>query len=115
MVATLLADRAATAVTAALAGRLMAATRLVAVAATEFWSLLVTSVRGWLSGLAAMLRAAAAVPRSGEMAAAEEVAAMAAMAALFQMAVELALVAAVAVPVLAERAAMAATELAVMA
>src|SRR5438309_241168 len=49
------------------------------------------------------------------MAASEDLAAMAAMAALFQMAVELALVAAVAVPVLAERAAMAATELAVMA
>ena len=38
LVATLLADRAALAVTAALAGRLMAATRLVAMAAAELRS-----------------------------------------------------------------------------
>ena len=40
LVATLLADLAATAVTAALVGRLMAATRLVALAATDLCSAL---------------------------------------------------------------------------
>ena len=43
LVATLLADLAATAVTAATVGQLMAAARLVAMAATEFCSLLLTT------------------------------------------------------------------------
>jgi len=43
LAATLLADRAVTAVTAATVGQLMAAARLVALAATEFWSVLVTT------------------------------------------------------------------------
>src|SRR5436853_6840826 len=57
LAATLLADLAALAVTAALAGRLMAATRLVAMAATELCSLLVTTSREWTYGIAGKRRA----------------------------------------------------------
>src|SRR5438552_14694947 len=68
LAATLLADLAALAATAATVGRLMAAARLVAMAATEFWSVLVTTLltpasskgsgRGW--SMTAAVRAATA-------------------------------------------------------
>src|SRR5207237_3451570 len=69
LVAALLADRAALAVTAATVGRLMAASRLVAMAAMEFW--LVMAAR----------RVAMAARRWGGLGAPEGQAAMAELAA----------------------------------
>src|SRR5713101_7860929 len=79
--AMLLGDLAATAATAATVSRLMAATRLVAMAATELWSVLITTSRFWTYGIAGQRQAVTVawhLPVTGAMAAMAATAALAA-------------------------------------
>src|SRR5947208_2371596 len=108
LVAALLADLAATAVTAAGVGRLMAAARLAAMAAMDVWSVLVTTSSSpaslsrpdALRIVMAARRAAMAARRSEEMAALEDLAATVATAATRRY--QWRLVATAAMPVLTE-------------
>src|SRR5713226_7010098 len=81
MAATQLAATAATAAEAATVGRLMAATRLVAMAATELRSVLLTTSRFWTYGIAGQRQAvtvARHLPVTGALAAEAATAASAA-------------------------------------
>src|SRR5438552_933728 len=121
LVATLLADLAATAGSAAIVVLLMAAARLVALASLYLSSVLVMTAVSRLLGkgslevcpVMAARRAAMAARRLAEMAASEDLAATVATAATRRY--QWRLVALAAMPVLTERAAMAATELEVTA